>query len=214
MDGVVTNQEVAPGTDAGPVDADGHRRGPERVMDLIDFSGMPYPGDAGRGARVALILAKYAVLGIVPLVDPAASSSTSRSRSSSIPRQQGTDLAYIQRAGRRRAATSSTSSPGPAPGMSIAYWGPEIRVGVPQPALNVDMDAHTNVESLSFTLRQRRQEAAGRLHPEPADQGADPDPDPGHHAAQPAARARSRRCRPKHRAARRHGASSRRCRRR
>ena len=36
------------------------------------------------------------------------------------------------------------------PGTSIAYWGPEIKVGVPQPALNIDMDAHTNVDSLSF----------------------------------------------------------------
>ena len=41
--------------------------------------------------------------------------------------------------------------PGPVPGASIAYWGPEVRVGVPQPALNVNMDAATNVESLSFS---------------------------------------------------------------
>ena len=39
--------------------------------------------------------------------------------------------------------------------MNIAYWGPQIKVGVPQPALNINMDAHTNVESLSFTLRQQ-----------------------------------------------------------
>jgi len=32
----------------------------------------------------------------------------------------------------------------------VAYWGPEVRVGTPQPALNVDMDAHTNVEALDF----------------------------------------------------------------
>ncbi len=31
--------------------------------------------------------------------------------------------------------------PGPAPGTNIAYFGPEIKVGIPQPALNVDMDA-------------------------------------------------------------------------
>ena len=38
-------------------------------MDLIDFSGIPYPAMPDL-ARVALILAKYAVLGIVPLVIP------------------------------------------------------------------------------------------------------------------------------------------------
>ena len=42
--------------------------------------------------------------------------------------------------------------PGPAPGTNIAYFGPEIKIGVPQPALNVDMDALTNVESLSFSF--------------------------------------------------------------
>src|SRR5262249_27623668 len=31
-------------------------------------------------------------------------------------------------------------------------FGPELKVGVPQPALNVDMDALTNVESLSFSF--------------------------------------------------------------
>jgi hypothetical protein len=40
--------------------------------------------------------------------------------------------------------------PGPLPGTNIAYWGPEIKVGIPQPALNIDMDAHTNVEALTF----------------------------------------------------------------
>ena len=42
--------------------------------------------------------------------------------------------------------------PGPAPGTNVAYFGPEIKIGVPQPALNVDMDALTNVESLSFSF--------------------------------------------------------------
>lgn len=43
-------------------------------------------------------------------------------------------------------------APGPAPGVNVAYWGPQIKVGAPQPALNINMDAHTNVESLSFTF--------------------------------------------------------------
>ena len=42
--------------------------------------------------------------------------------------------------------------PGPAPGTNVAYFGPEIKIGIPQPALNVDMDAHTNVESMNFTF--------------------------------------------------------------
>jgi hypothetical protein len=70
---------------------------------------------------------------------------------SRIHAQQGTDLAYINQLA---AAVGYVFylDPGPAPGMNVAYWGPQIKVGVPQPALNIDMDAHTNVESLSFTF--------------------------------------------------------------
>jgi hypothetical protein len=39
--------------------------------------------------------------------------------------------------------------------MNTAYWGPEIKVGVPQPALNTNMDAHSNVESLTFSINHR-----------------------------------------------------------
>ena len=54
-----------------------------------------------------------------------------------------------------RSATCSISSPARCPASAVAYWGPEIKVGMPQPALNVNMDALTNVESLSFQLRRR-----------------------------------------------------------
>ena len=42
--------------------------------------------------------------------------------------------------------------PGPKPGMSKAYWGPPIYWGKEQPALNYDMDAYNNVESLSISF--------------------------------------------------------------
>jgi hypothetical protein len=40
--------------------------------------------------------------------------------------------------------------PGPLPGVSRAYWGPQVKFGIPQPALSVNMDSWTNVEQLSF----------------------------------------------------------------
>jgi hypothetical protein len=46
--------------------------------------------------------------------------------------------------------------PGPAPGISKAYWGPQIKVGPVQPALSSDMDAYTNVESLHFSFDQEK----------------------------------------------------------
>ena len=63
--------------------------------------------------------------------------------------QKGSDLNYVQfLAG--EAGYVFYIQPGPLPGMSQAYWGPQVRVGIPQPSLNVNMDAWTNVESLSF----------------------------------------------------------------
>ena len=94
-----------------------------------------------------------------------------------VPTHEGTDLDYIQQLA-RSVGYVFYIEPGPVPGTNIAYFGPEIKIGVPQPALNIDMDAHTNVESLSFTLRPEQGRAAGRAHPEPADASADPDSDP------------------------------------
>ena len=55
MDGVTTMMQVTPGSDAGPIDAHGHRRGPDQGdgLNLIDFSGTPLSGHAGGGARGA-----------------------------------------------------------------------------------------------------------------------------------------------------------------
>jgi hypothetical protein len=38
------------------------------------------------------------------------------------------------------------------PGMSIAYWGPEVKTGQPQQALIVGSDAANNVDSLTFSF--------------------------------------------------------------
>jgi hypothetical protein len=46
--------------------------------------------------------------------------------------------------------------PGPEPATSKAYWGPEIRIGEPQPALSVNMDALSNVDELSFNFDKEK----------------------------------------------------------
>ena len=68
-----------------------------------------------------------------------------------IPIHQGTDISYIQGLA-REAGYVFYIDPGPVPGTNKAYWGPEIKVGKPQPALNANMDGLTNVESLSFNF--------------------------------------------------------------
>jgi hypothetical protein len=147
MDGVMTNHEVAPGSDAGHSTLTVTGEDLTRVMDYIHFSGLPYPA-MPPSVRVLLILAKYAVLGVIPLVVPSVLMDVPNPLER-IPRHKCTDLCYIRELADEVGYTFYVN-PGPAPGTSVAYWGPEIKVGAPQPALNTNMDAHTNVESLSF----------------------------------------------------------------
>jgi hypothetical protein len=149
MDGVMTQHEVGPGDDPDHFSLKIKGKDLTAVMDYIDFSGIPYPA-LPDFARVALILAKYAVFGVVPLVIPSVLTDVPIPVDR-IPVQQGKDLPYVKGLAKDVGYTFYLE-PGPLPGMSVAYWGPEVRVGVPQPALNFNMDAITNVEALSFTF--------------------------------------------------------------
>ena len=149
MDGVMTNQQVSPGSKPGESVLTITGEDLTKVMSLIDFTGIPYPAMPPE-ARVALIIAKYAMFGMIPLVIPSLFTDFPIPVER-IPIHQGKDLEYIQQLA-NDAGYVFYIDPGPAPGTNVAYWGPEIKVGVPQPALNYDMDAHTNVESLSFTF--------------------------------------------------------------
>ena len=151
-DGVITRQEVSPGPGAGVSVLTVTGEDLTTVMDRQEMSGIPYPAMPAE-VRVALIVAKYAMYGIVPIVIPSFFQDIPIPVER-IPSHEGTDLGYINQLA---AAVGHTFyiEPGPFPGMNTAYWGPEIKVGVPQPALNTDMDAHTNVESLTFNISHK-----------------------------------------------------------
>lgn len=175
MDGVMTHHELAPGESGGPATLTIKGKDLTAVMDYLDFSGMLYPAMPPE-ARVALIVAKYAVFGVLPMVLPSVLLDVPIPVDR-IPTQQGTDLAYVTRLAEEVGYTFYVS-PGPAPGTSVAYWGPEIRLGVPQPALNVDMDAHTNVEKLSFTFDAESKELPILVIQEPRSKALIPIPIP------------------------------------
>ncbi len=149
FDGVTTNVEVQAGQNGQPGSITVTGEDLTRVMDMIDFSGLPYPA-MPIAARVALICAKYAAFGIIPLPIPALFPDVPIPLEK-IPAQQGTDLAYIRQLA-EEVGHVFYIEPGEVPMTNIAYFGPEIKVGPPQPALNLDMDAHTNVESLNFSF--------------------------------------------------------------
>ena len=147
MDGFMTDHQISPGSDAGHSTLTISGEDLSVAMKYIDFTGFPFPAMPAE-ARVALILAKYAMFGVVPLIIPSIMLDVPIP-TEKIPRQEGTDFDYVKKLA-DDVGYVFYINPGPAPGMNTAYWGPTIRVGVPQPALNYDMDSFTNVEALSF----------------------------------------------------------------
>jgi hypothetical protein len=117
-------------------------------MDLIPFDGMPYPA-MPRFARVAVMLAKYAMFGVIPapIPEPFLGAPVPLEQT---PSQQGTDFAYIEKLA-KDTGYEFYINPGPLPGTNTAYWGPQVRVGIPQPALTVDMDHASNIDQLGFS---------------------------------------------------------------
>lgn len=148
MDGVVTRQEMQPGNEPGKSSLTITGEDLSILMDVVElrvpFVAMP------EVARINLILAKYAAFGVVPAVVPPPVLSVD-SPTSRFDTQDGTDRAYIQSLAQQSGYVFFVE-PGPLPLQSIAYFGPDIRIPVPQPALSVNSDGDTNVESLSFSL--------------------------------------------------------------
>ncbi len=149
MDGVITHQNTSPGKEAGQSTLSMTGEDLSAVMKLNDSSGRQYPAMPAE-ARVALILAQYAGLGIIPKIIPSVLIDVPIP-THEIPSHEGSDLAYINSLA-ERVGYVFYIDPGPVVGSSTAYWGPQVKVGAPQPALNVNMDAYTNVESLNFNF--------------------------------------------------------------
>lgn len=151
MDGVTTMVQVTPeGAGQSALTVTGLDLTKLMDSNLLDLSGLPYPAMPAE-ARVALIIAKYAMFGMIPLVIPSLFPDPPLPIER-LPTHQGSDLAYVTKLASEVGYVFYVD-PGPLPGMNTAYWGPEIKIGPPQPALNMDMDAHTNVESLSFNFQ-------------------------------------------------------------
>ena len=149
IDGVVTRHDVATSNDAGQSTLTVTGVDVTQMMDLLDMSWFPMPAMPPE-LRVGFIVAKYAMYGIVPRIVPSILL-LAPNPLQQIPYEQGTDYEYVTRLADEAGYVFYVEA-GPQPGMNLAYWGPEIRAGAPQPALSVNMDAATNVESLSFSF--------------------------------------------------------------
>ena len=149
MDGIVTRQELQPSNEPGQSTFTVTGEDLSVLMDVVQKI-IPYPA-MPKIAQIYAALAPYALLGVVPVAIPPIISALRIPTEGYDSQVHMTDLEFIK----SRASECGYIfyvEPGPLPGQSIAYFGPDIRIPIPQPALNVNMDAHTNVESLSFSL--------------------------------------------------------------
>lgn len=91
-------------------------------------------------------IGRYAQYGLVPAVTPTTEVPIQVDR---VPSQQETDLVFLRRIAERNGFVFYLE---PVTfGVNRAYWGPENRLGLPQPALTQDMGAATNLRSLDFS---------------------------------------------------------------
>lgn len=148
MDGIITQHTVTPSNEPGQSTLSVTGQDLTLLMDLTDKD-IPYIA-LPTEAIINVILLEYMIYGMIPLVIPPLQLDIE------LPidkwkTQKGTDLQHIKDAA-DEVGYVFYINPGPLPGANVAYFGPEIRIGIPQPALNINMDAETNVESLSFTF--------------------------------------------------------------
>jgi len=148
-DGVITHHEVTPSNSPGGSTLSIIGEDLSVLMDLVEMPFMRYPA-MPEIAQLYAILAKYAVLGIAPVVIPPIVSAL-RNPLDGYDTHTGTDLDYIRQHAERCGYVFYVE-PGPVPGTNIAYFGPDVRVPIPQPALSVDLDEATNVDSLSISM--------------------------------------------------------------
>ncbi len=143
MDGVVIDQQVTPGARPGEARLVITGEDLSLLFDLEEESAVFRNQPDSAIVRQLLGKPKYARLGLRLSITETSERPDERQR---VLSQQTTDLAMIIELAQRNNFVF-TIEPTSTPGVSQAYWGPEKRMGAPQPALTVDMGAYTNIES-------------------------------------------------------------------
>jgi hypothetical protein len=148
-DGVITRHEVAPSNEAGQSTLTVTGEDLSVLMNVVE-NPIPYPALPDPG-KVMVALSPYLMFGIVPMIIPPPVTTT-EAPNEHWETNNRSDLEFIQSLASRCGYTFFIQ-PGPAPLQSLAYFGPKIPINpIPQPALSVNSDWDTNVESLSFSL--------------------------------------------------------------
>lgn len=146
MDGIITQQQLSPGSEPGQGTLTLTGEDLSVMLDMEERSAEHPAQDETVIANK--ILLSYAQYGLIPMVlpPPVLDIPLPIERT---PVQQATDLGYLRQMAARYGYVFYIT-PGPAPLSNIAYWGPPVRVGLPQRALSVNMGPESNVEQISF----------------------------------------------------------------
>jgi hypothetical protein len=144
IDGIITHHQHAPSDLPGQSTLTVTGKDVSIMLDLEEKND-EYPNQPDFLIATQLI-ASYAKYGLVPSVTPTTDVPIMIQR---IPRQHETDLRFIQRMAQRNGFVFYVE---PLTfGVNTAYWGPENRLGVPQPRLTLGQGPSGNLKSLHFT---------------------------------------------------------------
>jgi hypothetical protein len=148
VDGFITHQELAHDKQFSSSTLTVTGEDVSILMDRLQIS-FEYPM-MGDSVIAFTVLAKYAMIGIIPEVIPTQADliPTIVER---VPQQNSTDRAYIRQL-TEPYGYQFYVTPGPELLTNIAYWGPPRHEGVVKPALSMDVGPATNIEKINFQL--------------------------------------------------------------
>ncbi|MFC7310404.1 hypothetical protein ACFQVC_40110 [Streptomyces monticola] len=174
FDGLVVRQEVGASNQPGHSTLTVTGEDLSLAMDLQERTDK-YP-NLPPSQRVLALLRRYSGYGIRPDVyaEPVTQPPRENLR---VHYQTGTDLQYINELARANGYVFYLE-PGPNPGQSSARWGPEVRLGIRQHALNVNLDANSTVDQLTFAYDGTAREEPQARWQDPGTRQSTPLPQP------------------------------------
>jgi hypothetical protein len=143
IDGIITDHQVS--TSNTPGESKLTVTGEDITLKLdLEERNETYPNQSD-SVIVTRILTRpeYGSLGLIPKVTPTTDIPIQTDR---IPSQQKTDLAHIQELAKRNGFVFYIEQT-KLPGVNMAFWGVENRLGSTQPTLTMNMGANTNVDN-------------------------------------------------------------------
>ncbi len=144
IDGVITHHQINPSEEPGTSTLTVTGRDLSLLLDLEEKN-QPYPNQPDF-LIFTQIIGQYSQYGLIPQPTPTTDIPIELQR---ISRQQETDLQFIKRLAQRNGFVFYIE---PVTfQVNQAYFGPEIRSGLPQPALTMNMGQATNLKSLDFS---------------------------------------------------------------